>query len=93
MLNVAEAKPFLLNDTTPEKIEEAGRRILCLLYDKKDNTFCLNKIRKKKIEKNVIKGIKHIDIKVLPLTNNAAKYHSFRVFHQVQVWLGNEKLQ
>ena len=56
---IAEAKPFLLNDSTPEQIEEAGRKILCLIYDGKDKTFCLNKIRKKKFEKNVIKGIKH----------------------------------
>ena len=53
----------------------------------------MNKIRKKKFEKNVIKSFKHIDIKTLPPTDAAAKYHSFRVYHQVQVWLGNENLQ
>ena len=25
----------------------------------------------------------------LPTTNDAAKYHSYRVYHQVQTWLGN----
>ena len=89
----AEARPFLSPDATPDEIENAGRRILCLIYDGRDNTFDLNKIRKRKFEKNVIKSLKHVDIQVLPPTNDAAKYHSFRVYHQVQVWQGNENLK
>ena len=89
----AEAKPFLSPTATPDDIENAGRRILCLIYDESDKTFNLNKIRKRKFEKNVIKSLKHVDIKILPPTNDAAKYHSYRVYHQVQVWLGNENLK
>ena len=47
----------------------------------------------KKFEKNVIKSLKHFDVKNLPPTTSAAKYHSYRVYYQVQVWLGNKTLQ
>lgn len=30
-------------------------------------------------------------LETLPPTSSAADYHSFRVYHQVQFWLGNEK--
>ena len=46
----------------------------------------------KRFEKNVIKSLKHVEVKNLPPTNSAAKYHSYRVYYQVQVWLGNESL-
>ena len=36
--------------------------------------------------------MKTVVIQKLPPTNNAAKYHSYRVYYQVQVWLGNASL-
>lgn len=31
-----------------------------------------------------------LDLASLPPTKGSAKYHSFRVYHQVQEWLGNQ---
>ena len=90
---IAEAEPFLSPNATPEEIEEAGRRILCLLFDENNTTFSLNNIRRKKFETKIIKSIKHIYIKILPATNSAAGYQFFRVYHQVQVYLGYDNLQ
>ena len=44
----------------------------------------------KRFVKNVIKSLKHVEVKNLPPTTSAAKYHSYRVYYQVQVWLGSE---
>ena len=57
---------------------------------KRQKKINLNDIRLQKIEQNVIKSVKIINIQKLPPTNSAAKYHSYRVYYQVQVWLGNE---
>ena len=89
---IKEAGPFLNPNATKKEIEEAGRKILCLLYDEKTTHFNLNEIRLKKFEQNVIKSVKNVNIDKLPPTNSAAKYHSYRVYYQVQVWLGNNSL-
>ena len=90
---IKEAGPFLLANAAPEDIEEAGRKIICLIYDDKNTEFNLNEIRLKKFEQNVIKSVKIVNVQKLPPTNSAAKYHSYRVYYQVQVWLGNETIQ
>ena len=56
------------------------------------NNLTLITSEKKRFERTVIKNMKGADIKKLPPTNSAAKYHSFRVYYQVQVWLGNENI-
>ena len=87
-----EASPFLSKDATQEQIEEAGRKIICLIYDEKATHFNLDLIRLSKFEQSVIKSMKTVPIHKLPPTTSAARYHSFRVYYQVQVWLGNESL-
>ena len=47
---IKEAGPFLSADATPEAIEEAGRKILCLIYDEHTTNFNLNNIRLRKFE-------------------------------------------
>ena len=49
--------------------------------------YNLNDLRLKKLEQNVIKGV---TVQKFPSNNNAAKYHSLRVYYQVHVWLENE---
>ena len=90
---IKEAGPFLNINATHEEIEEAGRKILCLIYDGKTTHYNLNEIRLKKFEQNVIKSVKHVNVEKLPPTNNAAKHHSYRVYLQVQLWLGNDTIQ
>ena len=86
-----EVAPFLSETATHEEIEAAGRKILSLMYGEKNHSN-LNRIRKNKFEQSVIKSMKTVVIQKLPPTNNAAKYHSYRVYYQVQVWLGNASL-
>ena len=90
---ITVAGPFLSPTATPEEIEEAGKKIFCLLYNETDEHFDLDNIRKKKFERTAITSMKSVDIQKLPPTNSAAKYHSYRVYYQVQVWLGNENIQ
>ena len=90
---IKEAGPFLSAQATAEEIKEAGIKILCLIYDEKTTNFNLNDIRLKKFEQNVIKSLKSVNVQKLPPPPSAAKYHSYRVYYQVQVWLGNETLK
>ena len=90
---IREGGSFLFANATPEEIEEAGRRIICLIYDEKNTDYNLNDLRLKKFEQNVIKSVKSVTVQKLPPTNSAAKYHSLRVYYQVQVWLENETLK
>ena len=89
---IKEGRPFLNVHATQEEIEEAGRKIICLIYDEKAEHFNLNDMRLKKFEQNVIKSINSVNIKKLPPTNSAAKHYSYRVYDQVQVWLGIDTL-
>ena len=88
----AKAKPFLSPTAAQEEIEEAVKKIICILYNEVDEQLNLDNIRKKRFERTAIKNMKGSDIKKLPPTNSAAKYHSFRVYYQVQVWFGNENI-
>ena len=60
---------------------------------KKTTHFNLNEIRLKKLEQNVIKSVKKLNTDKLPPTDSAGKYHSYRVYHQVKVCLGNDTLR
>ena len=46
---IREGGSFLFANATPEEIEEAGRRIICLIYDEKNTDYNLNDLRLKKI--------------------------------------------
>ena len=90
---IKEGGPFLNPHATKEEIEEAGRKIICLIYDEKAEHFNLNDMRLKKFEQNVIKSINSVNVHKLPPTNSAAKYHTYRVYYQVQVWLRKDTLE
>ena len=57
---ITEAKPFLSSNATHEEIEEAGRKILCVLYNETDENSNLDTIRKKRFEKNAIRSMKKV---------------------------------
>ena len=90
---IKEGRPFLNAHATQEEIKEAGRKIICLIYDEKSDDFDLNDVRLKKFEQNVIKSINSVNVHKLPPTNSAAKYHTYRVYYQVQVWLRKDTLE
>jgi len=70
-----------------EAIREAGEKALVHLYG---GRVCdtLNVLRKKKFSDKVSKSITCVEVQSLPPTSDAAKYHSYRVYYQVQVWMG-----
>ncbi|KAJ8688233.1 hypothetical protein QAD02_024028 [Eretmocerus hayati] len=81
------------NDPFDEKkVTENGIKIICKLYDEKDETFNLNDLRYKLyIRKTASKSFK---LENLPPTNSVAEQHCLRVYLQVQLWLGeNTELQ
>ena len=81
------ADVFLQNNSTHEEIREAGEIALVLLYG--GTRECdLNVHRFNTFQRKVATATTFVHPKDLPPTSNAAKYHSFRVYLQVQIWLG-----
>ena len=79
------AKSGVIIGTISEQITSAGEKALLHLYKGTDDDnldsfrmFC----------QKVASSRFHIKPEVLPPTSATVKYHSFRVFHQVLLWMG-----
>ena len=66
-------------------IAETGEKLLVDIYNGNDGDI-LDKLRLVKYQEKVSTGSKQVQPKVLPSTSAAVKYHSYRVFYQVQEW-------
>ncbi|KAE8743752.1 hypothetical protein FOCC_FOCC009627 [Frankliniella occidentalis] len=98
LLDLAMAKPELSNKmkelykttATEDTVAAVGEEIIIALYGGKCQT--LNELRpllyKKTVGKQKLDD--NFDFRSLPPTTDGAKYHSLRVYHQVQAWLGND---
>ncbi len=84
---VANAIMFVEGNASQEEIVEAGERALLIVYGGASSTS-LDDLRYKAYCRKVASRKCVLDTKALPPTSNAAKYHSFRVYLQVQEWLG-----
>jgi len=72
-----------------DAISSAGEKALVYLYGGKGNDI-LGGLRKTKFCNKVAKNNSTtVEVHSLPPTTDAAKYHSFRVYCQVQEWMGN----
>ena len=82
---------FLQPGSTHEDIAFAGERFLLGLYGAVEST-CLNKQRFVMYKRMVLQSPLSSAFKLesLPPTSTAAKFHSFRAYHTIQQWLGNE---
>ena len=81
---------FCSSSSTDKDIVSAGEKLVVLLYGGGD--YSLDDLRYKKYKEQLYKSgciQKDVDPRRLPPTSSSAKYHSLRVFHQVQEWLGN----
>ena len=88
--NWRHGRNLALLSNTKEEIVNAGEKIFASLYGLKDSS--LHDARYKIYQKLLHKKSniqKDMDIRMLPPTVSAAKYHSLRVYHQVREWLGN----
>ena len=65
-------------------ITKAGENALVILY----NGDSGNALRYKRFQEKVMKSHKYVDASDLPPTSGSAKFHSLRVYYQVQQWKG-----
>ena len=91
--NVWNHMAVFMKPSSKEEVAEAGEKFLLALY-KAESYESLNKYRGVAYRKNVAKVKLNSQFKLesLPPTSEAAKQHSFRVYFQVQAWLGNNTL-
>ena len=78
---------FASKDIYHSTIKEAGEKDLVCLYGGESKE--LNEMRKRKFGERVVKSIKSVEVQSLPPTSDSAKYHSYRVYYQTYVWMGN----
>ena len=70
---------------SPTEIESAGEKAHVVVYNGKKNDTLNNLLMAKYCEK-ISKSLNKVEPRSLPPTSGAAKYHSYRVFLQVQQW-------
>ena len=73
------------------EIKEAGEKLLVSLYGEKANNS-LNQIRLYKFHQNTTSNNKVVQPEYLCPTSDAAGFHSFRVYYQVQSWKERDNL-
>lgn len=85
---VQSTKVFLMPNRTHGQIEDVGHQTLAVLYGCIPGTL-LDFERATRFSSKVVTKSTHLPPERLPPTSDAAKYHSYRVYHQVQTWVGN----
>ncbi|KAG1682202.1 hypothetical protein GQR58_011204 [Nymphon striatum] len=85
-----QASIFYNETSTKDDIIEAGEKALVLYNGQQDDT--LNGLRYKKFCEKVATKSSHVQPQSIPPTTRAAKFHSLRVYHQVQEWKANQHL-
>ena len=83
---VEAASAFYTPDSTKAEVANAGEKLLISIYNRND-TNSLDKLRAKMFLQKV-DGKNSINSESLPPTTEATSHHSYRVYHQVQTWLG-----
>ena len=83
-----EAAVFLHQSQSPAQIQESGERALCMLYGAPAG-MNLNKYQHSVFAEKVALSTSFVEPQQLPVTSAAAKFHSYRVYYQVQQWTGN----
>lgn len=79
----------IVTRSTPEVIITNGIRFLLSMYGAPKKVTCLDKLRYLSFAKKTYNK-KQVQLACLPPTSAAAQQHLFRVYYQVQVWLGNK---
>lgn len=83
-----QAKVFNSDSASTHDVVEAGEKALILVYNGK-LTDTLDSLRYKRFCEKVASKTSHVKPQSLPPTSAAAKYHSLRVYFQVQEWKGS----
>ena len=80
---------FLNPSTNQDDIETYGNKAMVVMFQGNFNdsltTLRCNYLRKRHSTKS------HVTLKLMPPTQSSTKYHSFRAYYQIMVWIGKEK--
>lgn len=82
------SKVFMDADRSHDEIEKAGNEALATLYGAPQGSD-LNFERAAKFSEKVVSSSSYLPPERLPPTSDAGRFHSYRVYLQVQGWLGN----
>lgn len=82
------AAVFQTSQKSIEEIEIAGLNAIITLFGGKTGHNTLHDMRLRTFTSKATKSTIHVKPEVLPPTEDACKFHSFRVYHQVQQWMG-----
>ena len=85
-----QAAVFMNPESKMEDIINAGNCAMVSVYNGDINED-LDSLRLRRFYEKTTSSTVTVAPCILPPSSGATKYHSLRVFHQVQVWLGNEK--
>lgn len=85
---IEQAKVFNKKGCSQAEIVAAGEMAVLCLYGSKEKN--LNQLRLQKFQELVRTSKKAVQPKNLPPTSAALKFHSLRVYYQVQTWQGEE---
>lgn len=83
------AATFMSCSSSANEIEKSGNSALVAMYNGRQNDN-LDDLRYQQFCEKTARNTIAVDPSSLPPTSSAAKFHSLRVYQQVQVWLGNE---
>lgn len=81
------AKVFIEIDSSPQTIITKGIRFLLAVYGAPKKIDCIDKYRYLTFVKNT-RNKKQVQLSCLPPTSASAIQHLYRVYYQVQTWLG-----
>ncbi len=87
-----QAAVFARPSATPADVIAAGEKALVCLYNGRTD-MSLDHLRYRKFCDKVVTKKSHVTAQNLPPTSAACKYHSLRVYYQVQQWQGVKDLQ
>ena len=74
------------------QVASAGEKFLLSIYNAPKKAETLDDLRFEFYKRRVKKTLTSktgFELRSLPPTSDSAKYHSYRVYYQVQLWLGN----
>ena len=85
------ASVFISPSSSKEEIEKAGEDAMLVIYGS-STSLTLTAARVAKFLQKVATSTGFVSPEKLPPTNDASTLHSYRTYHQVQVWQGNDIL-
>ena len=83
-----QAEVFNRRSVSAEEIAVAGEKALVSLYSGSKKGDKLDELRLQKFSQKVRSSTSYVQPQTLPPTSAAARYFSYRIYHQVQAWRG-----